>query len=84
MIMTNSAAVSFYKTSDLTLAGVICVSGFALDHVEQLTSARSVFVFRESPELTALVDAYWRNDTRVEPQAYWAQIKALKARLYHG
>lgn len=82
--MTNRTTNSFYQTSDLTLAGVLCVSGYLPERTEKLNEVRSVFVFRNTPELTELVNAYWRGETRVEPQAYWAQIKALKARLYQS
>ena len=82
--MTNGTADSFYKTSDLNLAGVISVSGYLPERIEKLNEVRSAFVFRNTPELAEIVNAYWRGEARVEPQAYWAQIKALKARLYQS
>jgi len=81
-VNTNRNVDDFYKTSDLPLAGVLCVLGFPLYEIEKLNARRSMFVFQNSKELAENVNSFWRCELKVEPQAYFNQLKILKARLY--
>ena len=72
----------FFRTSDLALATAICVSGIAVEAMQQSESERMFFIFAKSEKLTDLVNRYWRGELSVEPQAYFNQLKALKTRIY--
>ncbi len=71
-----------YRTSDLALAGALCVSGFVVERVEKINPKRSVFIFDNSTELEEAINKYWSGRLEIEPQAYFYQLKNLKARIY--
>lgn len=73
----------FFRTSDLALATAISVFGIAIEAMQQTEGQRMVFVFTKSDRLSDIVDKFWRGELRIEPQAYFNQLKILKARI-HG
>lgn len=82
MTMTRNTTQEFFRTADLALCGALCVLGFVVEEVDRVDTRRSVFIFRSSDELREVVSGYWRGELRVEPQAYFNQLKVLKARIY--
>jgi len=72
----------FFRTSDLALATAISVFGIAIEALQQSEGQRQVFIFAKSDKLTEIVSQFWRGELRVEPQAYFNQLKVLKARIY--
>jgi len=72
----------FFRTSDLALATAISVFGIAIEAMQQSDGQRMVFIFTKSDRLTDIVDKFWRGELRVEPQAYFNQLKMLKTRIY--
>jgi len=71
-----------FRTADLAMTAALCVSGFIVDEMERVSPTRSVFIFTDSAELKETISQYWRGELRVEPQAYFNQLKILKARIY--
>lgn len=71
-----------FRTADLSLTAALCVSGFIVDEMERADARRSVFIFSSSAELQETTSQYWRGEIRVEPQAFFNQLKILKARIY--
>lgn len=82
MTMTRNATQEFFRTADLALCGALCVLGFVVEEMDRANARRSVFIFKSSAALRDAVDEYWRGELRVEPQAYFNQLKVLKARIY--
>ena len=86
MTMTNDVEIlkvaDFYRTADLALAAVISLSVpiEALDR--QGGRGKAHFLFRRNEQLDLLVERFWRGELRVEPQAYFAALRNIKARLY--
>ena len=78
----NETLESVYRTADLALAAALCVSRFAVEHVERESQRRLVFVFERNERLSEAVDKYWRGELLVDPQTYFNQLKVLKARIY--
>lgn len=74
-------ARDFYKTSDLPLAATIALDR-GVEAVDMENPRRAYFMFRRDSRLDETVEAYFRGELRVEPNRYFAQVKALKARLY--
>jgi hypothetical protein len=64
------------------MTAALSVSGFIVDQVERVSPQRSIFIFKDSARLQEIIDRYWRGELRVEPQAYFNQLKVLKARIY--
>ena len=71
----------WFRTSDFPLA--ITISLFKpLKKVDRTDPRRACFIFEQDREIDELVEAFWRRDLKVEPRAFFDQIKALKSRLY--
>ena len=72
----------FFRTSDLALATAISVLGIAVEAMQQSDSERMFFIFTKSDKLTDIVNQFWRGELRVDPLAYFNQLKVLKTRIY--
>lgn len=70
-----------YKTSSLPVACVLSMD-FPIFDIDKTDPKRALFVFEESPELEIAISSYWSGSLKVDPQAYFNQLKVLKARLY--
>lgn len=79
--MNNNKINKLYKTSSLPVACVLSMS-FSIYDIDKTDPKRALFVFEESPELDNTIEAYWNGSLKVDPQAYFNQLKVLKARLY--
>ena len=82
MTMTGNNKSDSFRTADLSLVAALCVSGFVVEEMERVSPTRSVFIFQSSAELHETEKRYWRGDLRIEPQAFFNQLKILKARIY--
>ncbi len=72
---------NYYKTSDLALAASISLYS-PVEKIDSTDSKRIIFIFKQSQELTQLVDMYWRGEMKVDPQQYFNQLKVIKSRIY--
>jgi len=71
----------FFKTADLALATTISL-WYPLDCIERTSNSKVIFLFKKDKPLDELVQAYWRKELEVEPQAFFTQLKFLKTRIY--
>ncbi len=72
----------YYSTSDLALASAIALY-YPLEAVDRTQDPyKAQFLFKKESQLDQLIESYWRGELRIEPQAYFNQLKAIKARLY--
>lgn len=71
----------YYSTSDLALATVISLS-YPIEVIDRTNPTKAEFLFKRDEGLDKLVESYWRRELKIEPQAYFNQLKAIKARLY--
>lgn len=81
--MKNNLDENLFKTSDLALATTISLS-LPIVATDRTTPPRVSFVFQRTSNLGALIERYWRREVAVEPQAFFNQMKNLKARIYSG
>lgn len=72
-----------YSTSDLALATAISLF-VPLDSVDTRDPRRAEFIFRRDENLDKLIEAFWKNEMRVSPQAYFSQLRLIKSRLYES
>ena len=70
-----------YQTSDLACAAALSLF-FAIESVDKADPRRAYFLFERTPKLDTVLGKYQKQELRVEPRAYFDQIKALKTRLY--
>ena len=73
---------NYYSTSDLALATAISL-WFPIEAIDKTTDPhKAIFLFKRNENLDRLIEAYWRRELKVEPQAYFNQLKLIKSRLY--
>ncbi len=73
-----------YETQDMCLAVTVQCLGAPLAGIEWRDDRRASFCFDDSGELHKAVEAYWRNEVRIEPKAFFDCLKATKTRLYNN
>jgi hypothetical protein len=72
----------FTKTQDLALATAISLA-YPLTAIDRESNPRKAqFVFKRDIGLDELIASYWRRELKVEPQAYFDAMRAIKGRLY--
>jgi len=70
-----------YKTSDLSLATTLSLF-CPIETLERINPHKVCFVFKRNKKFDELLEQYWKQDLKVEPQLYFNQLKIIKARLY--
>ena len=70
-----------YSTSDLALATAVSLF-YPLEAIDRTNLSKAQFLFIRDENLDQYIEAFWRRELKVEPQAYFNQLKVLKSRLY--
>ncbi|MBI3274030.1 MAG: hypothetical protein HYZ69_02705 [Candidatus Colwellbacteria bacterium] len=83
MTMKTTEQIEVYKSADLALVAVLLL--FIPDSLEvcdRTNPHKVLFAFKKSDELDELVAKYWKRELKVEPQAFFNQLKLAKVRIY--
>lgn len=72
---------NYYSTSDLALAGVLSLF-YPIDFIDKNNPSKAVFGFKKDSNMDQVIESYWKGVLKVEPRAYFNQIKLIKSRLY--
>ncbi len=83
MTQTNLKLNEFYSTSDLALAAAISL-WYPIESIDRQNPHKAVFLFKRDEHLEELIETYWRGELKVNPAAYFNQLKLIKARLYQN
>ncbi len=70
-----------YSTTDLTTAVTLSLY-FPIETIDKSNPRKAIFLFRRNKEFNKTLEQYWRGELRVSPQAFAAQMKVIKTRLY--
>lgn len=82
MIQENLKINDYYPTSDLALATALSLF-YPVDSIDRQNPHKAVFLFkRKGTEIDQLIETYWKGELKVNPAAYFQQLKIIKARLY--
>jgi len=81
MTQENLKLKNFYSTSDLALTTAISL-WHPIDTIDRQNPRKANFLFKRDEKLDELLEAYWKRELKIEPQEYFNQLKAIKARLY--
>ncbi len=77
---TNKSASQFVS-SDLSL--VTAISLFhPFETIDRQNPRKAQFIFIRNNQLDELIEQYWKKELRIEPRAYFDQLKAIKTQLY--
>lgn len=72
-----------YLTSDLPLASALMCAGYKVENVDN-NSPRAVFTFVQNESLGDTVQEYFQGQMRVEPLAFFNNMRTLKRRIYNN
>ena len=70
-----------YSTENLALATAISL-WFPLETIDRTNPRKVKFEFFHSEQLDKFIESFWRQEVKVEPQAFFNALKALKSRIY--
>jgi hypothetical protein len=71
----------YYSTSDLALVAAISLY-YPIEAIDKADPRKATFMFKREEKLDQFVEAYWRGELKVNPAAYFNQLKSCKSRLY--
>ncbi len=71
----------YYSTSDLSLAAALSLH-YPIEAIDRQNPQKAQFLFKRDEHLNQLIETYWKGELRVNPVAYFNQLKTIKARLY--
>jgi hypothetical protein len=71
----------YYSNSDLALAAALSL-WYPIEAIDRSNPYKAQFLFKRDESLDELVETYWRGELKVNPQAYFNQLKIIKTRLY--
>lgn len=77
----NLQLENYYQTSDLNLCVTISL-WYPIEAIDRTNPRKATFLFKRDEKLDELLELYWKRQLKVEPQTYFSQLKAIKARLY--
>lgn len=78
---SDAKSSASFQTTDLSLVAVISL-WLPIEEIDRTNPRKAIFLFNKCRRLDELVNSFWRKELKVEPQAYFSQLKAIKARLY--
>lgn len=79
--MTTATTHDYYESRDLALCTALSLF-YPIDSIDRHDPRQVTFKFKREDGFDQLLESYWKDVLRVSPQRYFAQLRALKARLY--
>ena len=71
-----------FSTQDLNLSATLLVKGFVLKEIVKTPKGKATFVFTPDDQISLIIQGYWDNNLKVNPQDLFNAIKLLKNRIY--
>lgn len=72
----------YFRSSDLALVVALSLF-FPIEAIEKDVSGKAYFLFRKDADsFEKVLKQYWSRELRVEPQAFFNQLKVIKSRIY--
>jgi len=66
-----------YETSDLSLATTLSLFE-RIEKINNTNPSRVIFCFKNSSKLISMVNSYWSGEVKVNPLAFFNQMKIIK------
>lgn len=71
----------YYVVSDLALSTFLSLF-FPIEKIDRSNPYKAQFSFLKTKELDSFVTAYWRGEVKVNPLAYFNQLRVIKTQIY--
>lgn len=71
----------YYQSSDLALATTLSLFQ-PLEVIDRTNPHKALFIFKRDKHLEKLIEAYWKDEIKVNPREHFSALKNMKARLY--
>ena len=71
-----------FITSDFPLGITLISLGFCLETVSSTEGRRASFYFKRDKGLDEAIQAFWRDELRIEPKQFYMNQKLLKSRIF--
>lgn len=81
MIQKQNAVNDVFVSSDLALVTTISL-WYSIELIDRTNLSKAQFLFKRKNGLNELVASFWKRELRVEPLAFFNQLKLIKSRLY--
>lgn len=73
---------NYFATYDIFLSSTLFTLGFKIETLDKQNKQKVEFYFLREKGLDEAIQSYWARELRVEPQAFAANLKSLKNRIY--
>lgn len=77
----NKQINQLFQSSDLALVSYLALL-FPIESINKSNPKKTIFHFNQTEELDEQVQTYWRGMARVEPRAYFDELRRIKSRIY--
>jgi len=81
MTKENLDLKDYYASSDLGISTTISLF-YPIAVIDRTNPHKANFIFKRDEGLDKLIEAYWKNELKVDPLAYFNQLRVIKSRLY--
>ena len=78
----ESNRVGVFSTHDLALAAFLVTSSHKLLKLDRANPKKVSFLFERTESIDHDVEHYWANQIKVNPRAYFDDLRMLKNRIY--
>lgn len=75
---------NLYETSDFHLAVTLNALGFKLVSIDRSDYRRSIFQFSNEPQISQVIEAFFRDELTLNPRVVLLSAKLVKDRLHAG
>lgn len=77
----NKQINQLFQSSDLALVSYLALL-FPIESINKSNPRKTIFHFNQTEKLDEQVQNYWRGEARVEPRAYFDELRRIKSRIY--
>ena len=74
--------IPLFRTLDLNLSAVLVSLDAKIEKIEKNQKGKSLFYFKQSKELNSIIEKYWKQELKVNPQTLFNSLKFIKNRIY--
>jgi len=82
-LLKSSHESKLITTTDLALSAFLALS-YPLFSLNKQSNNKFEFIFEKTIDIEDSIEAFYQNEAKVSPLAYFNSLKVLKSRIYVG